>query len=74
MCLKSRSYKKIITALEWDGWRVVRQKGSHIRLEKTLPQETLKITVPVHKPVKRSTLAKTLKQVKIDVDQFLELL
>jgi predicted RNA binding protein YcfA (HicA-like mRNA interferase family) len=52
----------------------VRQKGSHIRLEKKLPNETLKITVPAHKPVKRSTLAKILKQARIDLDYFLELL
>ncbi len=70
----SVSYKKIIAALERDGWIVVRQRGSHIRLEKKLPDETLKITVPAHKPVKRSTLAKILKQAKIDLDAFLDLL
>lgn len=70
----SLSYKKIIVALERDGWIVVRQRGSHIRLEKKLPDETLKITVPAHKPVKRSTLAKILKQAKIGLDNFLDLL
>ena len=67
----SLSYKKIIAALNRDGWIVVRQRGSHIRLEKKLSGETLKITVPAHKPVKRSTLAKILKQAKIDLDSFL---
>ena len=70
----SVSYKKIIAALKRDGWIVVRQRGSHIRLEKKLPDETLKITVPAHKTVKRSTLAKILKQAKIDLDSFLDLL
>lgn len=70
----SLSYQKIINALKRDNWIVVRQKGSHIRLEKKLPNETLKITVPAHKPVKRSTLAKILKQARIDLDYFLELL
>ena len=70
----SLSYKKIIAALRRDGWIIVRQRGSHIRLEKKLSDETLKITVPAHKPVKRSTLAKILKQAKIDVDAFLKLL
>ena len=32
----SLSYRKIIAALERDGWIVVRQRGSHIRLEKKL--------------------------------------
>jgi predicted RNA binding protein YcfA (HicA-like mRNA interferase family) len=70
----SLSYQKIIAVLERDGWIVVRQRGSHIRLEKKLPDETLKITVPAHKPVKRSTLAKILKQAKINLDRFLALL
>ena len=70
----SLSYKKIITALERDGWIFVRQRGSHIRLEKKIPDETLKITVPAHRPVKRSTLARILKQARIDLNDFLELL
>jgi predicted RNA binding protein YcfA (HicA-like mRNA interferase family) len=72
--IPSLSYFKIINALERDNWQVVRQKGSHIRLEKKLPEETLKITVPAHKPVKRSTLAKILKQARIGLDYFLELI
>jgi predicted RNA binding protein YcfA (HicA-like mRNA interferase family) len=67
-------YTQIIAALGRDGWIVVRQKGSHIRVEKSLPDETLKITVPAHRPVKRTTLARILKQAPIDLDYFLELL
>ena len=70
----SLSYQKIITALERDGWTLVRQRGSHIRLEKELPDETLKITVPAHRPVKRSTLSRILKQARTDLDDFLKLL
>ncbi|WP_414581620.1 type II toxin-antitoxin system HicA family toxin [Scytonema sp. PCC 10023] len=69
-----RLYTKIIAALERDGWVVVRQRGSHIRLEKTLPDKVLKLTVPAHRPVKRSTLARILKQARTDVEQFLDLL
>jgi predicted RNA binding protein YcfA (HicA-like mRNA interferase family) len=68
------SYVQIISALERDGWVKVRQKGSHIRLEKKLTDETLKITVPAHRPVKRSTLAMILKQSRTDLDRFLDLL
>ncbi|MGL5834550.1 MAG: type II toxin-antitoxin system HicA family toxin [Waterburya sp.] len=70
----SLSYKKILAALERDDWIIVRQRGSHVRLEKKLPDETLKITVSAHRPVKRSTLAKILRQAKIDLDSFLKLL
>ena len=54
----SLSYTQIISALQRDGWSKVRQKGSHIRMEKHVSvDKTLKITVPAHKPVKRSTLS-----------------
>lgn len=70
----SLSYIEIIHALRRDGWLVVRQDGSHIRLQKHTRFTTLKITVPAHKPVLRSTLAHILKQAQISVDDFLELL
>jgi predicted RNA binding protein YcfA (HicA-like mRNA interferase family) len=70
----SLSYVDIIAALERDGWIFVRQRGSHIRLQKQMPDEVLKLTVPAHRPVKRTTLAKILKQAQIDIDRFLELL
>jgi predicted RNA binding protein YcfA (HicA-like mRNA interferase family) len=70
----SLSYIQIVKALQRDGWIVVRQRGSHIRLQKHIGYEVLKITVPAHRPVKSSTLSHILKQAGIDVDQFLELL
>jgi len=70
----SLPYTKIIRALQRDGWTVVRQRGSHIRLQKRLGDEVLKLTVPAHRPVKRSTLSHILKQARLDVENFLELL
>jgi len=70
----SLSYTDIVRALERDGWTGVRQRGSHIRLHKILPNEVLKITIPAHRPVKRSTLSHILKQARLDLDQFLRLL
>jgi predicted RNA binding protein YcfA (HicA-like mRNA interferase family) len=69
----SLSYTDIVRALQRDGWTVVRQRGSHIRLQKRFSGELLKITVPAHRPVKRSTLAHILKQARLDVERFLEL-
>ncbi len=66
-------YFKIIAALQRNGWIIVRQKGSHIRLQKRTENEVLKITVPAHKPVKRSTLSHILKQAHIDVEEFIKL-
>ncbi|MEW5987786.1 MAG: type II toxin-antitoxin system HicA family toxin [Chloroflexota bacterium] len=70
----SLPYIKIVQALQRDGWTIVRQRGSHIRLQKRVGGELLKVTVPAHRPVKRSTLAHILKQARIDVDEFLALL
>jgi len=67
-------YIEIIRALQRAGWTVVRQRGSHIRLQKRVGNEVLKITVPAHRPVKRSTLARILKEARLDVDEFLKLL
>jgi len=70
----SLPYDRIVRALQRDGWTVVRQRGSHIRLQKHLGDELLKVTVPAHRPVKRSTLAHILKQARLEVDRFIELL
>lgn len=70
----SLGYVKIIRALQRDGWVVVRQRGSHIRLQKRVGDEVLKLTVPAHRPVKRSTLSHILKQARVDLERFLELL
>ena len=70
----SLPYTKIIRALQKDGWTVVRQRGSHIRLQKRVGGEVLKLTVPAHRPVKRSTLSYILRQARLDVETFLELL
>ena len=70
----SLSYVKIINALQRDSWVVVRQKGSHIRLQKHTRTEVLKLTIPAHVPIKRSTLAHILKQAGLSVEDFLGLL
>jgi len=67
-------YPRVINALRRDGWIVIRQKGSHIRLQKRLPDETLKIIVPAHRPIKRSTLSHILKQARLSVSDFNDLL
>jgi predicted RNA binding protein YcfA (HicA-like mRNA interferase family) len=69
----SLNYEKVIKALKRDGWVVVRQKGSHIRLQKNAYDEVLKLTVPAHRPIKRSTLSHILKQARLSVERFNEL-
>lgn len=68
------NYYQIISALQRDGWIVVRQRGSHIRIQKRSEDKLLKVTIPALKPVKRSTLSHILKQTRISLDDFLKLL
>ncbi len=70
----SVNYQQVINALRRDGWVVVRQKGSHIRLQKRIANEILKIIVPAHRPIKRSTLSHIIKQARLSAQDFLELL
>ena len=65
----SLNFFKLIRALQRGGWTVVRQKGSHIRLHKHTENEVLKITVPAHNPIKRSTLSHILKQARISLEK-----
>ena len=70
----SLNYNEVINAPRRDGWIVVRQKGSHIRLQKRTAAETLKLTVPANKPIKRSTLSHIIKQARLSVPEFLGLI
>lgn len=67
----SPNYNNAIKALQRDDRVIVRQRGSHIRLQKHIENESLKIIVPAHKPIKRSTLSHILKQARIALDDFL---
>lgn len=67
-------YEALVRALQRDGWVVLRQRGSHIRLEKRLDDETLRIVVPAHRPIKRSTLAHILKQARVTLEKLDRLL
>jgi len=64
------SYEVVVAALRRDGWVVVRQRGSHIRMQKRTADDILKIIVPAHRPIKRSTLAHLLKQARLTPDEF----
>ena len=70
----SLKYTQIINALQRAGFHLVRQKGSHIRLEKPVPDGTIKLTIPAHNPIKRSTLSHILKEARISVDELIALL
>ena len=74
MKVPSLNYDILIKALRRDAWVVVRQKGSHIRLQKQTANGVLKLTVPAHRPILRSTLSHILKQALLNVEELNKLL
>ena len=68
------SGRQVIKALSKAGFRVVRQKGSHVRLERTQGDQTIKLTVPLHETLKKGTLKQILTDAGLTTEEFLRLL
>ncbi len=66
------NYDKVVKSLQKNGFYFVRQKGSHIRMQKKTIEKTIKVTVPAHKPIKKNTLRQLIKQSELDLDDFLK--
>ena len=64
--------REVIRTLEKFGWRVVRQKGSHIIMTK--PDHMATLSIPNHPNVARGTLRALLNRAGISVDEFLRAL
>lgn len=74
MKLPAVSGEAAIKALGKAGFVFVRQKGSHVRLEKVVETEVIKITVPLRKTLKKGTIGRILKDAGITVEEFIGLL
>ncbi len=68
------SGKKTIKALYKVGFIFVRQKGSHVQMEKQTEYGVIKVTVPLHSSLKKGVLRIILKQAELTTEEFLELL
>ena len=65
------SGKELIKRLMRLGYVVVRQKGSHIRLEKNIGDTISKITIPNHKLIKRGTLHRIVKDLNLSLEDII---
>lgn len=76
--LPNVSYKDLLKLLQRFGYRIVRQRGSHIRLKKTLDSGHHSITIPAHKEIAKGTLNDILNRIalrnQISKDKLIELL
>jgi predicted RNA binding protein YcfA (HicA-like mRNA interferase family) len=66
------SGKRLIKALEKEGWKAIRQRGSHVRLKKSGRRHAL--VVPLHKEIKRGTLGGVLRDADLSADDLRRLL
>lgn len=64
---------EVVKKLKQIGFVATRQKGSHVRLEKSLPQETVKIAVPLHSQLKKDTLSRIIKDAGLTPEEFQKL-
>lgn len=56
---------RLLSVLIALGYKIIRQRGSHVRLEKQSPAGTHKITIPLHNPIAKGTLNDVLSKVSI---------
>ncbi len=66
------SGRALVRALERDGWSLVRQRGSHVRLKK--PGRRHALVVPLHKELKRGTLAGIMRDAGLTPERLRDLL
>ena len=63
---------RLVKALERADWQTARQRGSHVRMKH--PDRKISITVPLHRELKRGTLAGILNDAGLDAEKLRELL
>ena len=68
------SGETLIRAMRKHGFLVERQRGSHVRLKSKTVDKTIKLTVPLHDPLKKGTLKRILTDAEISVEELLGLL
>ena len=68
------SGEKAIKAFINTGFVKVRQRGSHVRLEKIEGNDIIKLTVPLHNPMKKGTISRLIKNAGLTIDEFVNLL
>ncbi len=69
--LGSYTGEQVVRAFQRAGWKITRQRSSHIILEKEGYEATLSVPVHKGKNVKRGTLRDLIKDAKMNADEFL---
>lgn len=72
--LPAVSGQRLIRALRRVGFAVLRQKGSHVSLEKKAGGQYWRTIVPLHREIRPGTLSDILNQSGLSKDELMELL
>ncbi len=72
--LPSISGERLVRALKRAGFVELRQKGSHVSLEKKSAEKTFRTVVPQHHTLAKGTLSDILRQAGLTAEQLLDLL
>ncbi len=66
------SGKKVVRKLERVGYKITRQKGSHVRM-KSSDLSRKPITIPLHKTIKPGLLFQIMKDAGLSLAEFVDL-
>ncbi|MFH1510215.1 MAG: type II toxin-antitoxin system HicA family toxin [Candidatus Woesearchaeota archaeon] len=66
------SGKEVIRVLGQAGFRIARQKGSHIILTKQTPAGKKAVVVPNHNEIDKGTLLEIIRQARLKKEDFLK--
>jgi predicted RNA binding protein YcfA (HicA-like mRNA interferase family) len=72
--LPSISGERLVRALKRAGFTELRQRGSHVSLEKRVGDKVFRTVVPQHSTLAKGTLSDILKQAGLSIEQLLDLL
>lgn len=72
--LPAVSGRQLLRALQRAGFIVLRQKGSHVSMEKKTADGYWRTIVPLHREIRPGTLSDILNQSGLTKDQLRELL
>jgi predicted RNA binding protein YcfA (HicA-like mRNA interferase family) len=72
--LPTPSAREVIRALSGQGFQVVSQKGSHIKMKKIDQNEMRVVIVPDHPEIPAGTLKSIIRQAGMTDEEFIRLL
>ena len=68
--MRTLSGKEVCAILKKHGFEQVRQRGSHIIMQKQVPGSTITVPVPDHKELRIGTLLPIIRQSQLDRSLF----